>query len=135
MSHNLLRTIKSRVTGVQLSVDENCTLRRLQADFPKFLTAAPGREETYVVHRGQLIVRCYHKVAAKRKLEVSVYLCVFATGLKRFFPLWVSRCTPVRTTKLARRLIDTILDTGEYGHEMRINKRRPSSAGGVPTDE
>lgn len=121
-----MRTIKFKGTGHRYMVSEEGTLAEFRLRFPLFFSA-PGlkpESETFTVYRGQLITHQIVKLSdniPRNHLVVNMYLrqsldnddrpdlfCVSASALN-----WVKF-----DEEAAHRLIDLILDGGEYEYSM-----------------
>jgi hypothetical protein len=114
MTTSTLKTIKRRGEGSVIGdVDESTDLHTIERACPTFFRTPHGKRETYDTYRGQLIVRNTVKFDRKSVRRTVVYL-FFVSGEMKNDTFCISSGCDLACVQDAKRLIDLVLDGGEY---------------------
>ena len=104
--------VKNTQTDNEYVIDESHSLVDMERACPKFFRVPHGKRETYHPHRGCLIVRgTVQFTRCDPERRTTVYLFVDGDDM-----LCVT--SNVNSIAQAKRLIDRILEKGEYSYEV-----------------
>lgn len=115
--------VKHRDTGSINIIDDESSLDQMQEQEPKFFATPHGKRETYSVYRGCLIVRNTPRFTMDRhrkpERKTAVYLFypladVPKDGVDNYAGLTNLAGSDPKTVTQAKRLIDRVLDNGQY---------------------
>jgi hypothetical protein len=120
--------ITNKDTGSKVLVDDSLTLDDIRAHCPGFFSESNNQffgDETYHVHRGQLIVEGTRETSDHHKHRtINVYLCVldYLTGSDKGRGFDTLHLGWPRCLEDAKRLIDYCLETKQRYYGMKVHE-------------